>query len=271
MMPDLSDPAVMQSYLDWGLSMGFGTVKALFILALGWLFSKSAHRMVMAATSRYDQAVAGFIASMARYTVLATAMIAALGAVGVETTSVVAIFASAGLAVGLALQGSLANFASGVMVLIFRPFELGDVVSAGGSTGVVTDIGLFATTLTTPDNHIEIIPNAAVTGGTIVNYTRNGTRRGGIDFGVAYGADLKVVQAAAEKAVASCDLVLEDPAVSVVFTEMAASSLNFTVLAWANCDTYLAMLDQVRRALYDELNAQGIEIPFDQLVVHQAA
>jgi small conductance mechanosensitive channel len=144
-------------------------------------------------------------------------------------------------------------------------------VPAGGSTGVVTDIGLFATTLTTPDNHIEIIPNAAVTGGTIVNYTRNGTRRGGIDFGVAYGADLKVVQAAAEKAVASCDLVLEDPAVSVVFTEMAASSLNFTVLAWANCDTYLAMLDQVRRALYDELNAQGIEIPFDQLVVHQAA
>lgn len=270
-MPDLSDPTAMQSYLDWGLSMGFGALKALFILALGWLFSKSAHRMAMSATSRYDQAVAGFMAAMARYTVLAAAVIAALGAVGVETTSVVAIFASAGLAVGLALQGSLANFASGVMVLIFRPFELGDVVSAGGSTGGVTDIGLFATTLTTPDNHTVILPNSAVTGGTIVNFTRNGTRRGGIDFGVAYGADLKVVQAAAEKAVASCDLVLEDPGAAVVFTEMAASSLNFTVLAWANCDTYLAMIDQVRRALYNELNAQGIDIPFDQLVVHQAA
>ena len=269
-MPDFSDPAVQQLYLDKAYGMATGVLLALFILFVGWMASKWAQRLTIRAGQKLDTAVVSFLSNIVRYAVLIAAVIAALGAVGIETTSIVAIFGAAGLAVGLALQGSLSNFASGVMILIFRPFELGDAVSAAGSTGGVIDIGLFATTLKTPDNHTIIIPNSGVTGGTITNFTREGTRRAAIDIGVAYGVDLKAVQEAALAAAGRCSLVLQDPAPGFAFTEMAASSLNFKLLIWTNTADFLAAQHEVRSNVYDELNARGIEIPFDQIVVHRA-
>lgn len=269
-MPDFSDPAVQQLYLDKAYSMATGAVLALFILFLGWIASKWAQRLTVRAGSKLDQAVVNFLANIVRYAVLSAAVIAALGAVGIETTSIIAIFGAAGLAVGLALQGSLSNFAAGVMILVFRPFELNDVVEASGKTGKITDIGLFATTMLTPENHTVILPNSGVTGGVITNYTRQGTRRAGIDIGVAYGTDLKDVHNAAMAAAEKCDLVLKDPAPGFAFTEMAASSLNFKLFVWSQAADFLAMQHQVRSNIYDELNARGIEIPFDQIVVHQA-
>ncbi len=269
-MPDFSDPAVLQLYLDKGYGLATGMLLAVFILAVGWMASKWVHGLVRRSASKLDQAVASFLASMARYATLAATIIAALNAVGVETTSLVAIFGAAGLAVGLALQGSLSNFASGVMILTFRPFQLADVVSAGGQTGGVHDIGLFATTLITPDNHTIIVPNSAITGGVITNYTRQGTRRMAIDIGVAYGTDLKAVQEAALAAAGKCPLVLDDPAPAVAFTEMAASSLNFKLFIWSESADWLDAMHQARSAVHDELYARGIEIPFDQVVVHRA-
>ena len=165
----------------------------------------------------------------------------------------------------------MSHFASGVLLLLFRPFTIGDRVTAAGETGKVEDVGLFATTLSTPANERIILPNSMVTGDTITNQTASGQIRSSIDAGVAYGADIeevcKVLLAAAE----SCDLVLDDPGPGVAFVEMAASSLNFKVHCWARPGDNVDMQHQVRTAIYDKLNEAGIEIPFDQLVVHKAS
>lgn len=269
-MPDFSDPSVVQVYLDKGYGLATGAMLAVAILIAGWMVAKWAQRITVRSASKLDQAVAGFLGNMARYAVIAASVIAALESVGVETTSFVAILGAAGLAVGLALQGSLSNFAAGVMILIFRPFQLQDFCEAGGKTGTITDIGLFATTMLTPSNETIIMPNSAITGGVITNYTRQGTRRGSIDVGVAYGEDLKKVEAACRKAAATVPTVLEEPGVGFAFTEMAASSLNFKLHVWCQAADFLPTLHAVRSAVYNELNAQDIEIPFNQIVVHQA-
>jgi small conductance mechanosensitive channel len=198
-------------------------------------------------------------------------VIAALGAVGVETTSLVAIFASAGLAVGLALQGSLGNFASGVLLLIFRPFNIDDVVTVGGNTGKVSEIGLFATTLVTVNNEKVVVPNSGVTGNAIINLTAFDVRRGVISVGVAYGSDVAAVSGILLEAARKADLVLSDPEPAVAFVGLGASSIDFDVRVWAKTPDWAAMVGNVRTTVYDELNAAGIDIPFNQIVVHQAA
>lgn len=262
-------PEPLEPYLPFIV----GVAAALVIFVIGWIASKWAHRLALVALRKrsVDEALARFLASIAQYAVLAAAVIAALGEAGVETTSLVAVFASAGLAIGLALQGSLGHFASGVMVLLFRPFTLGDTITASGHFGTVDDIGLFATTLVTLDNEKIIIPNGTVTGASIVNHTTLGTRRGAIDVGVVYGADVARVMQVLEQAAKGCDIVLDDPAPAVAFVGLGASSLDFKVFAWSKSDDYLTMLHDVRKAVYDALNAAGIEIPFSQIVVHQAS
>ena len=254
--------------LDWGLK---GAI-ALGIFIAGWIVAKWVHRLVLAATrkTKIDEALGRFFASMAQYAVLALAVIAALDKAGIPTTSLAAVIAAAGLAVGLALQGSLGNFASGVLLLIFRPFTLGDRVTAAGHTGDVIDIGLFATTLATPGEQKIIIPNGAVTGGSIVNHTASGLVRISMEAGVAYGADVDQVCGLLVEAAKASDLVLDEPEPEAAFVEMAASSLNFLVHCWTQPENYVDMQHNVRRSIYNKLNEAGIEIPFNQLVVHRA-
>ncbi len=250
-----------------------GIMFALLIFIIGWIISKWVNRMVNnTLTKRFkvDVALGRFLGNIAQYAVLAMAVIAALGKVGVQTTSLVAIFASAGLAVGLALQGSLSNFASGVMILFFRPFDLEDMITAGGITGVVKDIGIFATTFANPGNDKIIVPNSKVIGGTIINHTTLGTRRATIDAGVAYGSDLKQVMGILTKAGSRSEGVLSDPGPAVAFTEMAASSINFQVHVWCNQEDYLSVIHNVRSAIYNDLIEADIDIPFDQVVMHNA-
>jgi small conductance mechanosensitive channel len=264
--------SVLPDPIDPYAGLVAGVIVALVIFIVGWMIAKWASAITLRGLRRgkVDEALARFLSSVAQYTVLAAVAIAALGAVGVQTTSLVAIFGAAGLAVGLALQGSLSNFASGVMILLFKPFVLDDKITAGGHTGLATDIGLFATTLMLPTNEKIIIPNSGITGGSIVNHTTVGTLRGTVEVGVAYGANvgqvIDVLGAAARKA----DLVLADPAPAVAFTDMAASSINFSVHGWCKAADYTAMLHNLRRAIYEELNAAGIEIPYDQVVIHNA-
>jgi len=256
-----------------GYEIGTGVLYALIILIVGRIVAGWVQGLVHGHVKKRadDEALANFLGQIVRYAVLAAAVIAALAKVGIETTSVMAIFASAGLAIGLALQGSLSNFAAGVMILFFKPFRLGDVISAAGETGGVHEIGLFATTLINPSNHKIIVGNSSIIGGNIINYTTLGTRRTTVEFGVAYGADVDQVCAIALKAAKSCPVVIEDPAPpAVAFTEMGASSLNFACHSWSQTGDWLDAMHQVRKAIYDALNEAGIAIPFDQIVVHQA-
>lgn len=258
--------------IEMALPIAKALFLAIFIFIVGNTFSKMFHRLTQNGLEKkgVDAALSRFLGQMVRYTVLAATVIAALGVVGIETTSFIALLGSAGLAVGLALQGSLANFAAGVMILFFRPFTLGDVITAGGHTGGVVDIGLFATTLHTPDNMKIIVPNSAITGGSIVNITTLGTRRISVDVGVEYGADLEKVQGILQKAAERCSLALDDPAPAVVFGNLGASSLDFSVFAWCKSSDHLGLRHELRCNVYDDLNAAGIEIPFSQIVVHQA-
>ena len=250
-----------------------GALTALLVFIVGWIASKWAKRLVLRVVQGrgLDESLGRFLSSIAQYAVLAAFVIAALERVGVAATSLTALFASAGLAVGLALQGSLGNFAAGVMILFFRPFSLNDKVKAGGEVGVVQDIGLFCTTLLTPNNETIIVPNTAVTSTVITNYTKKGTLRGSVDVGVAYGADINQVLELLKTAAASVNVVLAEPGPAVAFVDMGASSINFTVMTWSTCDDYLTMLHDVRSACYGALNEAGIDIPFDQLVIHKAS
>lgn len=262
-------PEALQPYE--GLIVGAAT--ALIIFIVGWIASKWVHALVLKAArrSKMDETLARFLSSMAQYAVLAFALIAALSKVGVQTTSLVALLGAAGLAVGLALQGNLGNFASGVMLLFFRPFTLEDKVRVAGENGQVKNIGLFASTMTTPSNEEIIVPNSSITSDVIINYTSQSKLRGGIAVGIAYGSDVNRAMAVMIGACSSVESVLSDPAPSVNFSGFGASSLDFEVRPWATTDDYLGMLHEVRIALYEALNAAEIEIPFDQIVVHQAA
>jgi small conductance mechanosensitive channel len=249
-----------------------GILYAILILGAGWIASKWANRLVVGGFRRkkLDEALGRFLAGIAQYTVLAAALITALGAVGIETTSLVALLASAGLAVGLALQGSLSNFASGVMILFFRPFNLGDKITAGGHTGAVEDIGILVTTMVNYDAEVMIVPNSAVMGGPIINHSRKDKIRVNIAVGVAYGADANEVIEILKKAAASCDLALDEPATNAYFLELGASSLDFMVQAWCIPDNWVQIQHDVRKACYEALNEAGIEIPFQQIVIHNA-
>jgi small conductance mechanosensitive channel len=182
--------------------------------------------------------------------------------------SVVAVLASAGAAVALALQGTLSNFAAGIMLLIFKPIHVGNYVEAAGTAGTVTDLGLFSTTLTTPDNKVVIIPNGQVINGVITNYSLKDTRRVDVTFGVAYGTDTEKVKATILRIVDAHEKVHKDPAPFIRLTEMADSSLNFTVRVWANSGDYWGVKFDLHEAIVAELTRDGIEIPFPQMDVH---
>ncbi len=263
-----SIPPFLEPYVDLAIDISL----ALLIFVIGWIVSKSIHGLTLRfiRSRKVEESLARFAASLARYLIFAVAIITALGQVGVETTSLVALLGTVGLAIGLALQGSLAHFAAGTMILFFRPFVLDDFVTAGGHSGFVKDIGLFATELRTHDNEKIIIPNGTITSGPIVNHTARGTRRGQIKIGVAYGTDLTQVQQVLGRAAASADRVLKDPAPNVFFAGFGGSSIDFIVMPWCVSDDYLDMLHNVRLRIYEELNTAGIEIPFSQIVVHTA-
>lgn len=267
------DLAHITAMLGGATDVIWTVIVALLTMAAGWIIGKIAKKAVLSILKKRDigsEALTRFLSDLVRWVILAVAVIAAIEKMGVQTTSVLTLLASAGLAVGLALQGSLAHFASGVMLLIFRPFDIGDVVTAGGHTGQIIDIGLFATTMHTPDQEKIIVPNGQIAGGSIVNITALGRRRGVVDVGVAYGTDIDRVVEICTQAAAAVDVVEDSAGVTVAFTNMAASAVEFKVLYFTASDDYLTALHEVRKACYDALNAAGIEIPFDQVVMHQA-
>jgi small conductance mechanosensitive channel len=218
--------------------------------------------------AKVDETLVRFVRDLCYVALLTFVIIAALAKIGIQTASFVALIGAAGLAVGLALQGSLANFASGVLMLIFKPMRIGDFVEAGGAKGSVKEIGIFTTILASPDNVRIVVPNSQVMGGNISNYTINGTRRVDMVFGIAYEDDLKKAQSVIEKVLAAEERILPEPAPVVAVSELADSSVNFVVRPWVNVADYWNVYFDLTAKIKIALEANGLTIPFPQRDVH---
>jgi len=252
------------------VAWGWKVLAALLIFIIGrWvakLVRKSSSKVMRA--RGLDPMLVTFLAAILYAILLVAVVIAAVGQLGIQTTPLVAVLGAAGLAVGLALQNSLGNFASGVMLVLFRPFTQGDFVEAGGTSGTVDEVGIFNTVLNTPDNRRVIIPNAQITSDTITNYSAHATRRIDMIIGVGYGDDLKTARATLEKVIRGHDKVLEDPAPIVWVMELADSSVNFAVRPWVAAADYWQVRNELLEQLKTELEAAGCSIPFPQRDVH---
>ncbi len=215
-----------------------------------------------------DEILVKFLSSILRWVLLLFVVIAALSQLGIDTTSLVALLGAAGLAIGLSLQSSLANFASGVMLIVFRPFTKGDFVEVAGTSGSVDNISIFTTTLTTPDNKEVIVPNGSVIGNNITNYSARPTRRVDMVFGIGYDDDIKKAKELLEQIVAADERVLAEPAPVVALGELADSSVNFLVRPWVKAEDYWGVLWDTTETVKLKFDEAGISIPYPQIDVH---
>lgn len=251
---------------DWGLKV----VGALVVLIVGRMIAKSIRKGVKKTLERgnMDATLVPFVSSLVYYLVMAFVLIAVLGMVGIQTASMIAVLGAAGLALGLALQGTLSNFASGVMLLVFRPFKLGDFIDAAGTAGTVDSIGIFSTTLNTPDNVRIVMPNSTVWGQTIKNYATNPTRRVDLVMGISYDDDIGAAIDTINKVLGNEPRLLQDPAPTVAVAELADSSVNIVVRPWCKREDYWGVFFDLTRALKEQLEAGGCSIPYPQTDVH---
>ena len=249
---------------------GTRVVGAIAILVLGrigvGIIARIIRRLML--RSKIDETLTKFVTSLTRIALLVFVFIAALGALGFETTSFIAVIGAAGLAIGFALQGSLANFASGVMLVIFRPFKTGDFVEAGGAVGIIEEIGIFSTIMRTGDNKKVIIPNSGITGSNITNYSAKETRRVDLVFGIGYGDDIRKAKEILQRLMRKDDRILTDPEPVVALAELADSSVNFVVRPWVKSGDYWRVLWDLTEKVKLTFDQEGISIPFPQQDVH---
>lgn len=253
-----------------GLTFAINLVVAILILIVGFWIAGRVSRAVkklLGKAKKVDDIVADFLGSLVRYLLIAVTVIAVLERFGVETTSVVALLGAAGLAVGLALQGTLSNLAAGVMLLIFRPFKAGQYVDAGGIAGTVQTITLFTTEMDTPDNVRITVPNSQIWGQSIQNFSYNETRRLDIGCGIGYGDDIDKAQQVMLDVAGKDDRVLADPAAVTFVDTLGDSSVNLTLRFWCKAADYWQLKWDMTKAVKQGFDAAGVEIPFPQRVV----
>jgi small conductance mechanosensitive channel len=250
----------------WGLRV----VGAIAVLILGRIVAGMMRGWIRRLLKKRntDETLIPFVSSLVYYLLIAFVVIAVLGIFGIPTASFVAVLGAAGLAVGLALQGTLSSFAAGVLLLIFRPFRVGDFVEAGGSTGTVQEIGIFTTTISTPDNVKEIVPNSQVYGATISNYSDIEKRRVDMVVGIGYGDDIGKAIEVITRVVKADQRVLAEPELQVAVCEMNESSVDLVVRPWCKPGDYWGVKFELTRRLKEELEANGCSIPFPQRDVH---
>jgi len=244
-------------------------VGAGLLLFVAWIVAKwLGSRVSKTIGLKLDITIANFMGSMVKYGILSFALLGCFRIFGIETTSFVALIAAGGLAIGLALQGTLTNFSSGVMLLLFRPFKVGDVISAGGVTAKVAEIGMFSTHLDTADNRRLFVPNGDIYGSSIENISFHPTRRVDVSVGTEYSANIGETRGILLKAVSSLEGVLADPAPVAMLTELGGSSIDWSVRVWANTPDYWGVKEKATQAVKDTLDEAGIGIPFPQMDVH---
>ena len=269
-MNELDFQGLLNTVVNLVGSWGLKVLGAIAVLVIGrWVARRLRTVMIRVLTAReIDATLVPFLAGIVHYLIVAFVAVAALGMVGVQTASMVAVLGAAGLAVGLALQGTLSNFAAGVMLLVFRPFKVGDYVEAGGTAGSVEAVGLFSTTLNTPDNVKIIVPNGAVFGSTIKNYAANDTRRNDMVVGISYDDDIGLALKTIHGLLDADERVLKDPAPVVAVSELGDSSVNIVVRPWCAKGDYWGLRFDLLRSFKEQLEAAGCSIPYPQTDVH---
>ncbi|WP_136481552.1 mechanosensitive ion channel family protein [Cognatitamlana onchidii] len=263
-----------EKWLDLATTYGLKLIGAILIWIIGgWIIKKllKGAKVVMA-KGNYEESLQKFLLNLLGWSLKIVLIIVVLGTIGVETTSFAAVIAAAGLAIGLALQGSLGNFAGGVLIMIFKPFKIGDLIEAQGEIGVVKEIEIFTTKLTGLSNREIIIPNGSLSNGNIINYTVEGTRRVDLVIGVSYDADIKQTKDVLMDVLTSHPKVLKDPAPSINVLELADSSVNFAVRPWSTADDYWDVYFGITENVKEALDKAGIEIPYPhQVEIHKEA
>ncbi len=256
--------------ITYSSEYGIKIIAAILIFIIGkWAVNKiTAFTKKMMIKADIDTTLVEFAESLIYFVLLLMVVLASLNALGINTTSFLAVFGAASLAIGLALQGSLANVGAAVLIIIFRPFKVGDFVEAGGATGTVEDVNLFSTIIAPLDNRTVIVPNASVIAGNITNYSKKPERRVDHVFGIGYGDDLKLAKETLMEIMANDPKVMSDPAPFVAVSELGDSSVNFTTRSWVKTadywDVYFSQIEAVKLAF----DAKGISIPFPQMDVH---
>jgi len=253
-----------------GVELAINIVTALAIFFIGkWvagLLTKGVRALMQ--KQEVDKTLETFVGNLVRMVLMLFVIIAAIGAVGVQTTSLIAVVGAAGLAVGLALQGSLSNFASGVLIVLFRPYKVGDWVEAAGISGAVVEVQILTTILKTGDNKQVIVPNSQIMSSVITNYSANDTRRVDLVIGVSYDDDLDKTRRTLEELVAADDRILDDPAVTIAVSALADSSVNFVVRPWVKSADYWGVMFDLTEAIKKRFDEEGISFPFPQQDVH---
>jgi len=271
---EIMDPGKFEQYLELGIDLvvkyGLKVLAALVIFIVGKMVARSLRKLLVKGMQKtdIDQIIITFTSNIAYYGVLAFVIVAALGQLGIQTTSFIAILGAAGLAIGMSLKDSLGNFASGFLMIIFRPFRIGDVIEAAGVTGKVQSMQMFTTTLLTSDNKTIIVPNGKIGNDNIINYSTQPTRRVDLTVGVAYDADLKHVRKVLENIIAGDERILSDPAHLIAVAELADNSVNFIVRVWVRSADYWDVFFDMNETIKNRFDEEGIGIPFPQRDIH---
>jgi small conductance mechanosensitive channel len=249
---------------------GIKVLAAIVIFFVGRWVAKAISNLIrrMMRKGDLDQTIRRFVANMAYIVLMIFVVLAALSQLGIQTTSFIAILGAAGLAIGLALQGSLSNFAAGFLMIIFRPIRVGDFIEGAGTAGTVEEIAIFTTTLVTPDNKTVIIPNSSLTGDNILNWTLKGTRRVDMVMGIGYDDDIDKARQIMKDVMAEDDRIMKDPAPQIAVVELADSSVNFVVRPWAKASDYWGVYMTTTEKIKKAFDANGISIPYPQRDVH---
>ena len=274
-MQEIFNSESMQTLIEKGIDLGIEAGKSIIVAVVIYFVGKAlislVNRMLSGMMERrsVDPAIQSFVKSLANILLMILLAISVVSALGVNTTSFAALLASGGVAVGMALSGNLQNLAGGIVILLFRPFRVGDYIEAQGTGGTVTEIQIFHTILTTSDNKKIYLPNGALSSGNITNYSKEPLRR--VDFTVAveYGEDIDKVRKALKDILDKDERVLQEPAPVIVLGALADSSVNMTVRVWVKSENYWNVFFQTNETIYNEFNRQGINFPYPQLTIHQ--
>lgn len=266
----------LDSFMDQAISLGVNAGKSILLAILIFVVGRYVIRLInklianMLERRRVEPTIQSFLKSFTNILLTILLVITVISALGVNTTSFAALLASAGVAIGMALSGNLQNLAGGIILLLFKPYKIGDYIEAQGANGVVQEIQIFHTIILTVDNKQIYIPNGALSSGSITNYSAKELRRVDWTVGVEYGTDVEKVRAALMKLINADNRILKDPAPFIALRELASSSVDFTVRGWVKGADYWGVFFDMNKQIYEEFNRQGISFPFPQIQVHQS-
>lgn len=263
---------LLSKLLDWGIEVGKDLLGAIIIYIVGRFIIKQVGRLLarILEKRKLEISVQTFLRSLVSILLNLILAFAIVSRLGVETTSFAALLASAGVAIGMALSGNLSNFAGGLIILVFKPFKVGDYIEGQNANGTVREIQIFHTILTTVDNKVIYVPNGALSSNAITNYNKQETRRAEWVFGVEYGEDFEKIKAVLQRIIDADPRILKDPAPMIALGALSASSVDIKVRAWAKTADYWDVYFDMNKIVYDTFNKEGIGFPFPQLTVHQA-